>query len=208
VLEMTVSEALPFFEPIPSIHRFVEIMDDLGLGYLTLGQASPTLSGGEAQRVKLAEELGKPSRAATLYLLDEPTTGLHMADVDRLLRALHRLVDQGSTIVMIEHNLPVIAACDHVIDLGPGGGDDGGRIVAAGTPEEVAATAGSLTGACLAPLLTGPSGTGKARGRSARRGGVGGHDPEPQQPLVARGHENGEPGGHPRRKRRPPAATP
>ncbi len=155
VLEATVAEAVGFFENVPAIHRFLAIMEDLDLGYLALGQASNTLSGGEAQRIKLCEELGKPSRGRTLYVLDEPTTGLHMADVDRLMTALHRLVDQGNTVVLIEHNLRVVAGCDRIIDLGPEGGDEGGRIVVAGTPEEVARAAGSHTGACLKRLLAG-----------------------------------------------------
>jgi excinuclease ABC subunit A len=149
VLEMTVSEAVEFFDKIPVIHRFLAIMNELDLGYLTLGQPSNTLSGGEAQRIKLCEELGKPSRGRTLFVLDEPTTGLHMADVEHLMRALHRLVDLGNTVVLIEHNLRVIAECDRIIDLGPEGGEAGGRIVAAGTPREVARTRGSHTGACL-----------------------------------------------------------
>jgi excinuclease ABC subunit A len=152
VLEMTVSEAVSCFEHIPSIHPFLEIMDDLGLGYLTLGQASNTLSGGEAQRIKLCEEIGRPSRGRTLYVLDEPTTGLHMADVDRLLQALRRLVEQGSTVLLIEHNLRVIATCDWILDLGPEGGEEGGSLVAAGPPERVAAARGSHTGASLARL--------------------------------------------------------
>ena len=153
VLAMTVAEAVPFFEKIPAVSRFVTVMEDLGLGYLALGQASPTLSGGEAQRIKLASEIGKPSRSKTLYLLDEPTTGLHMADVDRLMRALHQLVDQGNTVVLIEHNLQVISESDHVVDLGPGGGGAGGRLVAAGTPEEIAASRKSRTGQFLRRLV-------------------------------------------------------
>jgi excinuclease ABC subunit A len=152
-LEMTVTEAVPFFANHPAITQPARLMDELGLGYLTLGQASPTLSGGEAQRVRLAAELGRPSRAGTIFILDEPTTGLHMADVDRLMRALHLMVDRGDTVVLIEHNLRVIAGADHVIDLGPGGGEQGGRIVAAGTPEEIARTEGSLTGAWLRRIL-------------------------------------------------------
>ena len=153
VLEMPVSEAVSFFENIPGVARYVRVMDDLGLGYLTLGQASPTLSGGEAQRVKLAEELGKASRGSTLYLLDEPTTGLHLADVERLMNALHRLVDQGNTVILIEHNLDVIAGADHLSDLGPGGGEKGGRVIVSGTPEDVAAKRGSRTGRYLRKTL-------------------------------------------------------
>jgi excinuclease ABC subunit A len=158
VLDMTIAEAVGFFENIPGVSRYMEIMEELGLGYLTLGQPSPTLSGGEAQRVRLAEELGKPSRSSTLFLLDEPTTGLHMADVERLMRALHKLVDAGNTVVVIEHNLRVIAEADHVVDLGPGGGEGGGRVVASGSPVEIAASARSLTGAYLRPLLAVSSG--------------------------------------------------
>ncbi len=149
VLEMTVAEAVSFFDRIPAIHRFLEIMRDLDLGYLALGQPSNTLSGGEAQRIKLCEELGKRSHGRTLFVLDEPTTGLHMADVEHLMAALHRLVDMGNTVVLIEHNLRVISECDHVIDLGPEGGEEGGRIVAKGSPEEIIKVAASWTGAFL-----------------------------------------------------------
>ena len=126
---------------------------DVGLGYIKLGQPAPTLSGGEAQRVKLSTELSKRSTGKTLYILDEPTTGLHFDDVHKLLGVLHRLVDQGNTVVVIEHNLDVIKTADHLIDLGPEGGAGGGEIVATGTPEEVARASGSYTGQYLAPLL-------------------------------------------------------
>jgi len=153
-LEMSVTEAVPFFAAHPAISGPAGLMEDLGLGYLTLGQASPTLSGGEAQRLRLAAELGRPARAGSLFVLDEPTTGLHMADVDRLMQALHRMVDRGDTVIVIEHNLRVIAGADHVLDLGPGGGEQGGSIVAAGTPEEIARSEGSLTGTWLRRILT------------------------------------------------------
>jgi excinuclease ABC subunit A len=125
----------------------------VGLGYITLGQSSPTLSGGEAQRVKLSRELSKRSTGRTLYILDEPTTGLHFEDIRKLLGVLDRLVQGGNTVVVIEHNLDVIKTADHIIDIGPDGGDAGGRVVATGTPEEVAAISGSYTGRFLAPLL-------------------------------------------------------
>jgi len=137
VLAMSVDEALPFFAAHPSIERCLRLLQDVGLGYLTLGQQSPTLSGGEAQRIKLVYELSKTSFPKTLYVLDEPTVGLHMADVEKLIRVLHRLVDAGHTAVVIEHNLDVIAEADWIIDLGPEGGSGGGRVVFAGVPEEM-----------------------------------------------------------------------
>jgi len=158
VLEMTVEQALQFFANIPKVRRRLQTLVDVGLGYIRLGQPATTLSGGEAQRVKLASELSKVATGRTLYILDEPTTGLHFADVERLLSVLQRLVDGGNTVVLIEHNLDVIKSADHLIDLGPEGGEEGGRVVVAGTPEEVARTAertGSHTGRFLAPLLAG-----------------------------------------------------
>lgn len=149
VLEMTIEEGCEFFEPVPAIARRLNTLRDVGLGYVRLGQPATTLSGGEAQRVKLASELGKRATGKTVYILDEPTTGLHFADVERLLEILHRLVDSGNTVIVIEHNLDVIRSSDHVIDLGPEGGDGGGEIVATGTPEEVANTERSHTGRFL-----------------------------------------------------------
>ena len=153
VLEMTVEEALYFFENLPKLHRKLETLYDVGLGYIKLGQSSTTLSGGEAQRVKLATELSKRSTGKTVYILDEPTTGLHTADVQMLLDVLQRLVEAGNTVIMIEHNLDVIKTADYLIDLGPEGGDKGGLIVAQGTPEEVAACKQSYTGQYLARLF-------------------------------------------------------
>ena len=146
VLNMTVEEALPFFENIPSIHRKIETLNDVGLSYIRLGQPSTTLSGGEAQRVKLATELSRKSTGRTIYLLDEPTTGLHFADVHKLVEILHRLAEGGNTVVVIEHNLDVIKTADYIIDMGPEGGDKGGTVIACGTPEEVAANEASYTG--------------------------------------------------------------
>ncbi len=153
VLEMTVVEGMNFFESIPKIHAKLRTLYDVGLGYIKIGQAATTLSGGEAQRVKLSTELSRRATGKTMYILDEPTTGLHAADVHRLINVLHALVDAGNTVLVIEHNLDVIKTADHIIDLGPDGGDGGGRIVAVGTPEEVAAHADSYTGQYLKPLL-------------------------------------------------------
>jgi excinuclease ABC subunit A len=153
VLELTVDEAHSLFKNHPQIRRALETLADVGLGYIALGQSSPTLSGGEAQRVKLSRELSKRSTGRTLYILDEPTTGLHFDDIKKLLRVLDRLVDAGNTVVVIEHNLDVIKTADHVIDIGPDGGDAGGRVVATGTPEQVAAVPGSYTGRFLAGIL-------------------------------------------------------
>ncbi|MBX6764003.1 MAG: excinuclease ABC subunit UvrA [Rubrobacteraceae bacterium] len=153
VLEMTVDEACGFFDAVPAISRRLQTLRDVGLGYIRLGQPATTLSGGEAQRVKLASELGKKATGKTLYILDEPTTGLHFADVERLLDILHRLVDAGNTVIVIEHNLDVIRCADYLIDLGPEGGDEGGEVVAVGTPEEVARVEGSHTGRFLRELL-------------------------------------------------------
>jgi excinuclease ABC subunit A len=153
VLEMPIEEALEFFEHIPKIRRRVETLNDVGLGYMRLGQPATTLSGGEAQRVKLAAELCKVATGRTIYILDEPTTGLHFADIQRLLEVLARLVDAGNTVVVIEHNLDVIKVADRIIDLGPEGGDEGGRLIATGTPEQVAAVADSHTGQFLVNVL-------------------------------------------------------
>jgi len=153
VLEMTVEDSLEFFEPVPSIARKLQTLMDVGLSYIRLGQAATTLSGGEAQRVKLSRELSKRDTGQTLYILDEPTTGLHFEDIKQLLDVLHRLRDHGNTVVIIEHNLDVIKTADWVVDLGPEGGSGGGQIIATGTPEEVAKMKGSYTGQFLAPML-------------------------------------------------------
>ena len=154
VLDMTVEDALKFFEPVPAIARKLQTLMDVGLSYIRLGQAATTLSGGEAQRVKLSRELSKRDTGKTLYILDEPTTGLHFEDIKQLLEVLHRLRDHGNTMVIIEHNLDVIKTADWVVDLGPEGGSGGGQIIATGTPEEVAKTKGSYTGKFLAPMLS------------------------------------------------------
>ena len=153
VLDLTVDQALPLLENFPPIANKLRTLQDVGLGYIELGQSATTLSGGEAQRVKLARELSRRSTGRTLYILDEPTTGLHFEDTRKLLDVLNKLVDQGNTVVVIEHNLDVIRCADYVIDLGPEGGGGGGRVVASGTPEEVAANPKSVTGQFLQPLL-------------------------------------------------------
>ncbi|MDA1193314.1 MAG: ATP-binding cassette domain-containing protein, partial [Candidatus Poribacteria bacterium] len=146
-------EAIDHFSNVPSVKRKLDTLRDVGLDYIQLGQSATTLSGGEAQRVKLARELARRSTKGTIYIMDEPTTGLHFDDVRKLLAVIHRLVDQGSTVVVIEHNLNVIASSDYVIDVGPEGGQGGGRIVAQGTPEQVAMVEASHTGRFLRPLL-------------------------------------------------------
>lgn len=150
---MTVDDALDFFAAIPKIARKIQTIKDVGLGYVTLGQPATTLSGGEAQRMKLASELHKRSTGKSLYILDEPTTGLHTDDIARLLTVLERFVDDGNTVLVIEHNLDVIKSADHIIDLGPEGGVGGGQVIATGTPEEVAKVKGSYTGHYLKTKL-------------------------------------------------------
>ena len=153
VLEMTIEDALEFFSNRPSIKKRIQVLYDVGLGYIKLGQPATTLSGGEAQRVKLAFELQKKPTGKTLYILDEPTTGLHSDDVSRLLKVLQRIVDSGNTVLVIEHNLDVIKVADYIIDIGPGGGDKGGNIIATGTPEDIAKNEKSYTGQYLKKVL-------------------------------------------------------
>jgi excinuclease ABC subunit A len=154
VLEMTFAEATRFFAAVPRIRRAVQFVCDVGLGYLCLGQPSPTLSGGEAQRIKLAQQLVKPSNGHTLYILDEPTTGLHLADVQLLINVLQALVDEGNTVAVIEHNMEIIKEADYIIDLGPEGGDAGGRLVASGSPKELLKfTKSSHTAQCFKTYL-------------------------------------------------------
>ncbi|MCH7960095.1 MAG: ATP-binding cassette domain-containing protein, partial [Candidatus Hydrogenedentes bacterium] len=149
VLDMTIEEGCTFFRDIPPINDKLQTLNDVGLGYIKFGQAATTLSGGEAQRVKLATELSKRQTGRTLYILDEPTTGLHAVDVNRLLQILHRLTDSGNTVIVIEHNLDVIKTADWIIDLGPEGGDKGGRVIAQGTPKQIAKRKTSYTGKYL-----------------------------------------------------------
>jgi excinuclease ABC subunit A len=149
VLSMTVRQAKAFFENHPTLKRRLSVLEDVGLEYIRLGQPATTLSGGEAQRIKISRELGKRNLPGTLYILDEPTTGLHMHEVGKLIRVLQKLVDKGATVIVIEHNTDVIMAADYVIDLGPGGGENGGRVVSAGTPEDIINDTNSVTGAYL-----------------------------------------------------------
>ena len=153
VLEMTVEEGMNFFSAVPKVKRKLETLYNVGLGYIKIGQSATTLSGGEAQRVKLATELARVATGKTIYILDEPTTGLHTADVERLIKVLQQLVDSGNTVLVIEHNLDVIKTADYIIDLGPEGGNKGGKIVACGTPEEVAECDKSYTGQYLKKML-------------------------------------------------------
>jgi excinuclease ABC subunit A len=153
VLGMPIEEAAGFFEPVPAIHRHLKTLVDVGLGYVRLGQPAPTLSGGEAQRVKLATELQRRSTGRTIYVLDEPTTGLHFDDIKKLLGVLQRLVEGGNTVIVIEHNLDVIKTADWVVDLGPEGGSRGGAVVATGTPEQLAMADDSYTGQFLKKIL-------------------------------------------------------
>ena len=153
ILEMTVEESVEFFQAIPKIHRKLQTIVDVGLGYVKLGQSATTLSGGEAQRMKLASELHKRSTGKNFYILDEPTTGLHTEDISRLLEVLNRLVDSGNTVLVIEHNLDVIKTADYIIDLGPEGGDGGGMIIATGTPEDIIKVEESYTGYYLKEVM-------------------------------------------------------
>ena len=153
ILELTVADALKFFEHIPKIKKVLETLNDVGLGYIKLGQSATTLSGGEAQRIKLSAELSKRATGKTIYILDEPTTGLHFDDIKKLLEVLFRLRDMGNTIIVIEHNLDVIKTADYIIDLGPEGGDKGGHLVATGSPEDIVKAKNSYTGHFLKKVL-------------------------------------------------------
>ncbi len=168
VLDMTVEEGRDFFKNIPAVFGKLDTLHDVGLDYIKLGQAATTLSGGEAQRVKLATELSRRQTGRTLYILDEPTTGLHAADVDKLLAVLHRLVEYGNTVIVIEHNLDVIKTADWLIDLGPEGGDGGGRVVAVGTPEQVCRNKHSYTGQYLKEKLARPKQAAKKKNAPRR----------------------------------------
>ena len=187
VLEMTIEEALEFFGPVPTVRTKLQTLFDVGLGYVHLGQPATTLSGGEAQRVKLSTELSRRATGRTLYVLDEPTTGLHFADVEKLLQVLHRLVDTGNTVLVIEHNLDVIKTADWLIDLGPEGGFRGGRVIGTGTPEQIAEVEGSATGEYLARVLRGeplvPLSDVSFADEAGRSNGRGGLPKEPAVPI-------------------------
>jgi excinuclease ABC subunit A len=191
VLDLSCEEALAFFAAQPPIARHLQTLVDVGLGYIRLGQSAPTLSGGEAQRVKLASELSRRSTGTTMYVLDEPTTGLHFDDVRKLLDVLNRLVDQGNTVIVIEHNLDVVKSADWIIDMGPEGGDRGGTVVAEGTPEQVAAVGASYTGAVLAPMLGAPSDAAAPAARTAPSG----TDTDGTAGRRSTGKRNGKPAG-------------
>jgi excinuclease ABC subunit A len=217
VLEMPIEEALEFFAHIPKIRRRVDALAEVGLGYMRLGQPATTLSGGEAQRVKLAAELSKVATGRTMYILDEPTTGLHFADIQRLLDVLQRLVDNGNSVVVIEHNLDVIKVSDRLIDLGPEGGDEGGQVIAQGTPEQVVATEDSYTGHFLAEILPIKAArTRRPAGSGGTRAGKNGSSGTNGQPAPA-ARSNGKNGrgtktadgeeGRPKRARRRAAAS-
>ena len=186
VLEMTIAEALEFFSAVPNVKAKLQTLFDVGLGYVHLGQPATTLSGGEAQRVKLSTELSRRATGRTLYVLDEPTTGLHFADVEKLLEVLHRLVDGGNTVLVIEHNLDVIKTADWIVDLGPEGGDRGGRIIAEGTPEKVAGDAGIGHRRVPRPGPARRAARAAVR-RVVRRGGRSRADPDRTNGHVARG---------------------
>ena len=223
ILDMAIEEAAEFFAAIPAINRHLKTLVEVGLGYVRLGQPAPTLSGGEAQRVKLASELQKRSTGRTLYVLDEPTTGLHFEDIRKLLGVLGRLVDAGNTVVVIEHNLDVIKTADWLIDMGPEGGSRGGQVIAEGTPEQIAAHPDSYTGEFLRPILEGrevPVGAAQpelvaANGQTARTAGARGGRPSrpprrrrrgrarPRRPR-ARGCRLGRPADGERLRVRPP----
>jgi excinuclease ABC subunit A len=166
VLDMPIERALEFFSAFPAMVNKLETLNNVGLGYIRIGQPAPTLSGGEAQRVKLARELSKRSTGMTIYVLDEPSVGLHAADVHKLILVLQQLVEGGNTVVIIEHNMDIIKVADHIIDLGPEGGDRGGRIIAEGTPEEICEVSKSYTGQYLRPYLGLNGGKKKGRGKS------------------------------------------
>ena len=209
VLDMPIEEAAEFFEAVPAIARHLQTLIDVGLGYVRLGQSATTLSGGEAQRVKLAAELKRRATGRTVYVLDEPTTGLHFEDINKLLGVLQRLVDQGNSVIVIEHNLDVIKTADWVVDMGPEGGRGGGLVVAEGTPEQVAKVAASHTGRFLEPILSGEANAATAALTAAAgaqaAGGQGDRGGEAEQRAEARLGAAGDADGAAAAKRRGPA---